>query len=360
MQTTRRAFLASAAAASLLPRTGWAAAGDPAYLAAAATGEGFRLYGLDEGGIEIFSLPLPDRGHAAAAHPQVAEAVAFARRPGTFAIVLDCRDGAQIAELASPEGRHFYGHGAFTADGRYLLTTENDFEKGEGRIGVWDRAEGYARIDDLPSGGIGPHEILRLRDGGFAVANGALDTHPDSDRVILNLATMQPNLTYLDAKGAIGEQVMLPAAIHSNSIRHLAQAPDGQVGFAMQWQEDMLTAPALLGLHRRGDAARFVAAPDALHRKMQGYAGSIAFSGDGTRVAISSPKGSRVQVFDATSGAFLLEREIADVCGLAALESDFITTDGTGKLCRLDTAVRVLADHPTEAWDNHIVPLLRI
>ena len=127
--TTRRSFLRGAAGlgtAALIPAVGWAAAGSPGYLAAAALPDGgFCLLGLTAGGEECFRLPLPDRGHAAAAHPRRPEAVAFARRPGTFAVVIDCAEGRAVAELHSPENRHFYGHGAFTADGASSYTTEN-------------------------------------------------------------------------------------------------------------------------------------------------------------------------------------------------------------------------------------------
>ena len=138
----RRHFLA-ATAATVLAAPSWASLGSPAYLAAAAQPDNSTwLVGLGIDGAVRFAHPVPGRGHAAATHPHRAEAVAFARRPGTFALVLDCATGAVLARLAAPEGRHFYGHGAFTADGRILLTTENAYEDGDGRIGVWDAANG--------------------------------------------------------------------------------------------------------------------------------------------------------------------------------------------------------------------------
>ena len=87
---TRRGFLAGLLATGALPRLGWAEVGHPAYLAAAKTADGgFALHGLSGRGVSLFHLALPSRGHAATAHPTRAEAVAFARRPGTFALVID-------------------------------------------------------------------------------------------------------------------------------------------------------------------------------------------------------------------------------------------------------------------------------
>ena len=175
---------------------GWAAAGSPVYLAAARDPSGdYALFGLDGTGHDIFRIPLPDRGHAAAAHPTAPEAVAFARRPGRFALVIDCVKGRVAHRLDAPEGRHFYGHGAFLQGGAILATSENEIDTGKGRIGLWSRAKGYARIGEIASGGVGPHEIRRWAEDVLVVANGGIRTHPDSDREKLNIDDMRPNLS---------------------------------------------------------------------------------------------------------------------------------------------------------------------
>ena len=78
-------------------------------------------------GAITFRIDLPGRGHAAAAHPNRPEAIAFARRPGTFAIILDCLSGKPVNLVEAPPNRHFCRHGAYSADGELLFTTENDF-----------------------------------------------------------------------------------------------------------------------------------------------------------------------------------------------------------------------------------------
>ena len=99
------------------------------------------------------------------------QAVAFARRPGTFALVINCFTGSVQHQLTPPEGRQFNGHGAYSLDGSLLMTSEVVADTSEGRIGLWDTAR-YTRLTDWPSHGIGPHEIKRLPDGRLAVANG--------------------------------------------------------------------------------------------------------------------------------------------------------------------------------------------
>ena len=196
--TTRRGFIGGLASfAGVAPSLGWAGLGAPAALSAAKLSNGtYRLIGFQASGSIEFSVDLPARGHAAAAHPLRAEAVAFARRPGRFALVLDCHSGVVLTQLDAPVGRHFYGHGAFSADGGLLFTTENEFDTARGVIGVWDTTDGYRRVGEFASGGIGPHEMRLMPDGTtLVVANGGIETHPDSGRTKLNIASMRPNLT---------------------------------------------------------------------------------------------------------------------------------------------------------------------
>lgn len=355
---TRRGLLAGLLATGILPRLSWADAGNPAFLSAARRADGAHiLAGISPTGDILFRLPLPGRGHAGAAHPTLPQALAFARRPGTFALVLNCVTGEQTARLDAPEGRHFYGHGAFSSDGSRLYTTENDYDAARGVIGIWDVAAGYRRIGEWDSHGIGPHELLCLPGSDtLVIANGGIETHPDSGRAKLNIPTMQPSLVYLSPEGALIDQLTLPPELHQNSIRHIAARADGTVAFAMQWQGSNTAHPPLLGLHRTGQPPQLLTAQDPDHRSLQGYAGSTAFSTDGTRVAITSPRGGLIQQFD-TDGTFLSSLTAPDICGLGPGPDGFTATSGTGALYATQTlTLTQQATHPL-AWDNHLTPI---
>jgi hypothetical protein len=362
--TTRRSFLRGAAGlgtASLIPRLGWAAAGAPHYLAAAGLADGsFWLLGLTEAGAETFRLPLPDRGHAAAAHPARAEAVAFARRPGTFALVIDCAEGREVARLHAPRDRHFYGHGAFTADGTLLFTSENAISEGSGRLGVWDAADGYRRIGEVPTGGEGPHEVRLMPDGRrLAVANGGIETDPSSGRAALNLATMRSSLAYVDAgSGALLEVLALPEPLRLLSIRHIAAGRDGTLAAAMQWQGSDLEAPPLLAVHRPGAGTLEVLAADAgVQRRTRNYAGSVAVGDDGRRAAITAPRGNMMLVFELAGGGAVEVVEAADICGVAALGGGFACSNGEGLFLvrRPDVTAGAPVRFDGLAFDNHLV-----
>ena len=359
--TTRRRFMGGLLAAGSIPTLSWADAGSPAFVAAAQEpGGDYALFGLTAAGADCFRVPLPARGHAAAAHPTQPEVVAFARRPGTYALVIDCARGVMTRRLDTPAGREFSGHGAFSLDGDTLFTSEVVAENGEGRIGIWSRGAGYRRTGEIASGGIGPHEIRRLpMSETLVVANGGIRTSP-GDREKLNIDTMTPNLTYLRPDGGILQQISLAPAVHQASIRHLSVTATGLVAFAMQWEGDLGAAPALLGLHRLNDPAPVLAmAPPADHAAMQGYAGSVAFLDADRSVAISSPKGGRVQVFDRDGQyAYTIVRQ--DVCGLAAIGGALVMTDGFGTIVTAINGVPTSHHRANRAYDNHLVAVTMV
>lgn len=354
----RRHFLASIAAAGLCPSASWSDVGNPAFIAASKDIAGrYKMAGLSSNGTRLFEIDLPGRGHAGAAHPLKAEAVAFARRPGSFGYVFDCFTGRIKQELHTPEGLHFYGHGTFSKDGSLLFTTENDYEAGEGRIGVWDTRADYLRVGSFSSGGVGPHEICMMPDGKcMVVANGGISTHPDTGRTRLNIATMVPNISYISLAGTVMEKASLPQRWRKNSIRHLAVRSDGLVAVGSQWQGDLYSCPSLVAIHRMGLPLESLTGPAELEREMDGYIGSISFSGDGKEIAITSPRGSIVSFFSA-AGSYLGQHHLPDVCGVAAGQKGVMLTTGTGSVFHATSAtLQPLAQHE-RAWDNHLTSL---
>ncbi|MBF9042390.1 DUF1513 domain-containing protein [Rhodobacterales bacterium HKCCE4037] len=356
----RRSVLVGLGAAALSPSLSWADAQSPSFLSAARAVDGsYHLCGLSDGGAVLFSIPLPDRGHAAAAHPVRPEAVAFARRPGRFALIVDCATGQEAHRLTPPPDRHFYGHGVFSADGSMLFTTENDLDTLDGRIGLWDAANGYARIGDMPSGGVGPHDIERLPGTDtLVIANGGIATHPESGRTPLNLATMRPNLAYLGPDGEMLEVVELDTALRFNSIRHLDVRPDGLVAAGMQWNGSEAEHPPLILTHRMGETAQLLEAPAQSQRKMIGYVGSITFQSGGAQVAVTSPRGGLMQVFDAETGAFLSDIALEDACGISTLSSgQSLITSGVGSIWGYDAGALTQLGQTSWAWDNHLIAI---
>ena len=142
---------------------------------------------FDSQGREVFATALPARGHDVALNARRREVAVFARRPGNWFTVIDSGTGIPRHTIHAPEGRHFYGHGVFSGDGRFLYATENNMASGDGSSASMPRLTAIARIGEFASGGIGPHDLVLMPDGrSLAVANGGLRTHPDTGRETLN------------------------------------------------------------------------------------------------------------------------------------------------------------------------------
>lgn len=355
----RRELMKAACAgfvASLLPRQAAALDRADAVFATAFRRRdgGYGVAVLSESGEIIFSTPLPQRGHDVTFDPVSGRSVVFARQPGTFMVVFDHHGRSEPVTIASAQGRHFHGHGVFSPGGDLLYATENDFENAAGMIGVYAARDGYRRIGEFPTHGVGPHEMLLLADGTtLAVANGGIETHPDFGRAKLNIATMKPSLALIDRdSGALVEQHFLPPHLHKLSIRHMAVDGGGAVWFGCQHEGPASERPPLVGTARRGEEIRLVAIPDKVLAGFRNYIGSVAANTGAGTVAVSSPQGNVCAVIETGTGTVVEARPLIEVCGLAPDHAGFRASTGTGEICAADGSQTAF---PTHAWDNHLL-----
>jgi hypothetical protein len=305
----------------------------------------------------VSTVTLPERGHDVAFDRVSGNAVVFARRPRTFAVVFDPATGRTVQTLASPEGRHFFGHGFFSPDGALMYATENDYDGARGLIGVYDVGGGYRRIGEFESHGMDTHEALLMPDGEtIVVANGGIETHPDYGRQMLNIATMEPSIAFIDRRtGDLIDKQLLPGHLHKLSLHHIAIDARRRVWFGGQYQGPAHDAPPLVGFAEAGRELTLTEMPTGDLAGLGNYVGSVATSRDGARVAVSSPVGNNMLILDAATGNVLARHALTDGCGLAPDGTGFLATSGAGDVLRLEED-----DSPTRAdveWDNHILAL---
>ena len=351
----RRGFLRAAGAgfaATLLPRQAEALAHTDAIFAAAYRSEG-GSYGVAlvaEDGREISRIALPDRGHDITHDPNSSHAVAFARRPGTFALVFDRSAGTPVTLIEAAEDRHFFGHGVYAPSGRLLYIAENDFDNYAGVIGLYDARSGYAKVGEFPAHGMDTHDVQLMEGGRYlAIANGGIRQHPDSGRAKLNLDHMEPSLVIVDLRdGRLVEKHAMPDEIRQLSTRHMDIDASGRVWFGCQFEGPRNRHPQLLGNFRRGEEVRFLDMPGPLLEGFDNYVGSVAVNREAGLVAISSPKGGRWAAFEVETGRLAYGEEIAGVCGLAPQRERFIRSTENGDFAATTSPL---------AWDNHITRL---
>lgn len=315
------------------------------------------LSAVSERGELLFNQALPARAHEVILRPSENEVVVFARRPGQFIGVFNAQTGEIKHQLSMEESRPLCGHGVFSQDGSTLLTTENDFQNKQGMIGVRDARDGYKKVAEFPSGGIGPHELKFLSDNKtLVVANGGILTHPDTGRSKLNLDTMTPSLSYLEvASGALLDDFRLAQQHHQLSIRHLDVTAMDEVCFAMQYQGSRLHQYPLVGFHRGESALQLVMPPKPVLKRMKNYCGSVRASVSGNEFAVSSPRGNIVTLWS-RKGEYLGNHKINDGCGIARAEQGFYVSNGQGSLQHYQQKTsETFASFADYRWDNHLL-----
>lgn len=357
MQLSRRSLLQGMLAYSLLPALGRATSAQTAsrWLVSPLnignlSHNGHLRWPLEAGQISA-KTPLSTRGHGAV-FTHDGKVLILARRPGTQAWLLDLTSGEVCGGFSSDEDHHLFGHAVYSADQRYLFTSENHIPTGQGRIVVRD-ARSFRVVDSHPSHGIGPHELILLPDGHtLAVANGGILTLPETGRVKLNVASMVSSLTYVDSRnGALRGEYRVP--LPQLSLRHLARTPDGRLAAAMQFEgQDDLTP--LIAFHQGEDPLSIPRLAEDTQRRMAGYTASIAALASQPLHAATHPKGNGVSLW--RNGQWQGWVDIPKASGIADVGDAFLVSNELGELYRVSPQgeKQLLLREPGVMWDNHI------
>lgn len=317
---------------------------------------GFGVCAIDRSGQPLWQSPMKTRGHSGCIRPTGEDVVFFERRPGWTFYVIDQASGQRRHQVRAAEGEHFVGHGVFSPDGRWLYATGSRYQQGEGIVIVYDAHQGYRRSHSFDLRGIGPHQITLHPDGQTLVIGlGGILTHPDYDRIKLNLDTMEPALVLMDRNSGEIRGRFRPDH-HWQSTRHVDVAPTGRVYVAYQYQGPLYETPPLLARLEEGKLREYRFDADT-QASLANYIASVIAHPENDLVAAASPVGGTAIVFEGQSGKLRAKAEITDCAGVQALAGgDFLISSGQGKLVRLgaDKPPQELAQLPVY-WDHHLV-----
>lgn len=337
----------------------------PFFLTAADTqDQGHCLLGLDLTGKPVYCVPVPFRAHDAIAI-QDQYALHFARRPGTHCYVVDLQQGNLLKTLTSPEQLHYCGHGIVSDDG-LLYLTEYDFVREMGVVGIYEASSPFARLGQMDTYGLDPHQLAFLPGQEVIVlANGGILTHPDSEREMLNLDTMDPSLIYLDRKtGKVLQHIRPPH--HQTSLRHLTVTSDGEVIIGAQDHAEHLeeSPNPLVYRHRLNGELQALQTSASHWRNMNQYIASVASDPMAQYAVTTTPRGGRVDLWSLQSGEHCQTFQVPDVAGVTwdSHHQAFLVSNGRGQLVYLylEHTPR-LATHqhsPGVYWDNHLASVI--
>lgn len=341
----------TAFSASLLPGWATAAASSPRLLLPGNyRGESW-LAVLDPVSLQLLSRTLlPQRAHGVLRYlPDPELFLVFSRRPGRQIWLVDPRQQRIVQTFEAADNRHFFGHGLWW-QGK-LVVSENDTDTGQGRLSLRE-PERLQVLAEMTSGGLGPHELLALPDQRIAVANGGLLTLPETGRVKLNRASMDPNLAYIDLRQQQVLSVHRPVD-RRLSVRHLALTPQGKVAIAMQDESSLGGQQPLLSVHG-GELQLPVIELAAGWSAYRGYAASISCQGN--FLAVSFPKAGKIGFWQLEPWQFVGDTLLPGGAGLAATSDGFWLSSEQGRIERWQptlTSSLSSARHPGWQWDNH-------
>lgn len=315
-------------------------------------------------GIVDFMTPVPGRCHGSVQHPgKDSRVIVFSRRPGNFLLEINLENGEITRTVKSDTHNHFYGHGSFSADNQYLVTTENDFKNQQGLIVIRD-ANNYQVLEKYPSGGIGPHECAFLNHRQqLVIANGGILTLPSQAREKLNIDTMRPNLSYMDLKDGKILASYQPSH-HQMSIRHLAVSPTDKVVIGIQFQGDKTAKIPLVALHQQQDNLVECFAPELVQLRMKQYTASVAINPVTQQAVITAPRGNLITLWDLSNNQFSQFARVQDSAGVSydAQGKRFVLTNGKGNIQQWNSfdSQKTTAIHrnPKIKWDNHLIKLV--
>ncbi len=307
----------------------------------------FGVVGIDADRQIVWQTTMPERVHDIVVQPVIDNnqdltprgVVVMGRRPSERFWVLETATGQVKYAIKADTDRHFYGHACYSLDGLQLYVTENDTVSLEGKIGVYDATNGYQKIAEFDSHGIGPHELIMHPDAQtLIVANGGIKTEQAS-REELNLDTMRPSLVYLNRhNGELLEQIT--PEHNQMSIRHLAMHDDGTVMIGIQFQgEKHINVPLVL-THQRGDKTFTpLTMPNNQWQRFHQYIASVAVDSQNNLLCVTTPIGGCAAIYDLTTRQLIDDVSLPDCAGasiMPVMESQgFIVSDGQGQLTAL-------------------------
>lgn len=237
-----------------------------------------------------YAVPLPTRPHGLLPEADGGLTI-LAVRPGAWMLRCDGAGRVVRALRLEDEGEtRLAGHAIVSADGERLFATGTDFRTGQGCILVRKR-ENLRKLDEWPTHGLDPHQLLLDGEGHLFVANGGVPRTREDRKV--DLHRMDSSLVRLDAESGqlIGQWRLADPRL---SLRHLAwnRAPreDGALlGIALQAEhaeaEKRAAAPVLAVF----DGERLVT--PARENDGIGYCGDIAPAHRGGFVVSSNQSG---------------------------------------------------------------------
>lgn len=285
---------------------------------------------LDAPAPEAELIPLGFLAHGIAIDPGDPTRAAVFEKKGPGACLVDLRARRVLRPIPTPPARRFYGHGAFSADGKLLYATESLVERAFAGVLVVRDARTLTELGTVPTHGASPHDC-QLVDGGrtMVVANGG-GSIDGGDAA---------SVTYVDlASERLLERVLLDSPRFNAG--HVAVTAAGDLALVSAPRDGLPSPNQQLGavtLRPRGGAARTLQEPQAVAQRMLGETLSVCVSEADRVVLATHPLGNCVSMWRLDDAGFLGTLELAGPRGVTMTldRSWYVVSHLAGRSVRL-------------------------
>jgi hypothetical protein len=267
--------------------------------------------------------------HGIALDPLDANRVVVCEKIGPGCCEIDLASGRLTRTIAPQEDRWFYGHGAFSPDGRLLYTTETVNSRESGVIGVRD-ARTLAYLGEFPTFGENPHDCRLSADGRtLVVTNGGGRRG----------TPMRPCVTYVDVEARRLLDKVEPDDERVNA-GHLALSDEGVLVVVSAPRKGMReTDLGGVSLRRARGPLHVASEPGPVVQRMVGEALSVEIHEPTGVAAVTHPFGEMVTFWSLAEQKLLTTLELPRARGLALSRDGrhFVLSYGaTADLDRID------------------------
>lgn len=261
---------------------------------------------LDDPALPLTLIPMDFFGHGIAADPLNPQCISVFEKRGRGACEIDLGQGRVSRSIPTADNRQFYGHGAYSHDGRLLFCTETIMEGDcPGVIAVRD-ARSHDYLGEFPSYGAHPHDCRLIDDGRtLVVTNGGGPREGAA-----------PNVAYIDIRS---EQLLEKLEFERRDINagHLDIAADGSLAvISAQRQGLPQQAPGGISLRPAGGGFRTLRKPSGLIKRLRGETLSVRIHAPTGVVGATTPEGNLLTFWDMASGELIRFYELENPRGI--------------------------------------------
>lgn len=298
------------------------------------------LDGVDDAAAQVKLIKLPFLAHGVVIDPNDPARAAVFEKKGPGACLVELRERAVLQPIETPPSRRFYGHGAFSADGSLLYSTESLIEEDFAGVLVVRDARTLKELGAVPTYGAAPHDC-QLIDGGrtMVVANGG--------GAITGGAA--PCVSFIDVAS---ERLLHRVVLDSPRFNagHVALTPSGDLALVSAPRDGLPTPNQQLGavtLRPFGQPARTMTEPAAVVGRMLGETLSVVVNAADRVVLATHPLGNCVSVWGLDDGSCLGTIELGGPRGITLTldQKWYVVSHVAGRSVRL-TALSAATREP--------------